>query len=85
MHEYHLVKSLVKSIFEKTSSLKNFKKVTLIKLQLGDLKMVSRESFTETFKEVSRGTICEGATLEIKEVKGDVLLVESIEGEFEKD
>jgi Zn finger protein HypA/HybF involved in hydrogenase expression len=58
------------------------KKVTSIKLKLGDLKMVTKESFTEAFKELSKGTICEKAKLDIKETSGDILVVEKIEGEF---
>ncbi|MDD5583971.1 MAG: hydrogenase maturation nickel metallochaperone HypA [Candidatus Omnitrophica bacterium] len=85
MHEYHLVKSVIKTIEAKTAQLNTIKKISLIKITLGDLKMVTREHFTETFKEVARGTICEGAALDITQVPGDVLIVENIEGEFKKD
>ena len=84
MHEYHLVKSVIKTIEAKTAQLKNIKKIALIKITLGDLKMVTKEHFTETFKEVSRGTLCEGAALDITLVSGDVLVVENIEGEFKE-
>ena len=84
MHEYHLVKSVIKTIEAKTAQLNDIKKVTLIKITLGDLKMVTKEHFAETFKEVSRGTICEGAALDIKEVRGDVFVVENIEGEYKE-
>ena len=83
MHEYHLVESVLKSILEKTKNIKNIKHITLISLKIGNLKMVSKETFSETFKEVSRGTICEGAKLDIKEVMGDTMVVENIEGEYE--
>jgi Zn finger protein HypA/HybF involved in hydrogenase expression len=82
MHEYHLARSLVKSILEKTSSIKELNKITRIKIKLGDLKMVSKESLSEAFKEVSKGTLCDGVKLDVAEVKGDILLVENIEGEF---
>ncbi|MDD5195088.1 MAG: hydrogenase maturation nickel metallochaperone HypA [Candidatus Omnitrophica bacterium] len=82
MHEYHLVKAVIKTIEEKTAHLKNIRKIAVIHLVLGDMKMVTKEHFRETFKEVSRGTICEGAQLRIKEVRGDILVVENIEGEF---
>ncbi|MBU2103365.1 MAG: hydrogenase maturation nickel metallochaperone HypA [Candidatus Omnitrophota bacterium] len=83
MHDYHLVKSVIKSIEEKTSKLEKIKRVTRIRLTLGSLKMVTKEHFTQTFKEVSRGTLCEGARLAITEVPGDVLIVDNIEGEFD--
>ena len=84
MHEYHLVQSVLKTIKAKLSTMPDVKKVTLIKLKLGNLKMVSKETFSETFKEVSRGTICENAKLDIDEVMGDALIVENIEGEYKE-
>jgi Zn finger protein HypA/HybF involved in hydrogenase expression len=84
MHEYHLVKSVIKSILEKTATFKNLKKITYIKLKLGNLKMVSKESFQKVFKELSRDTLCEQAVVDIEEVEGDILLVENIEADFEE-
>jgi Zn finger protein HypA/HybF involved in hydrogenase expression len=84
MHEYHLIKPLISTIEAKVKTLPAIKKVTRIKVTLGMLKMVTKEHFTETFKELSKGSICEGAALEITEVPGDVLVVENIEGEFEE-
>ncbi|HIE36042.1 MAG TPA: hydrogenase maturation nickel metallochaperone HypA [Candidatus Omnitrophica bacterium] len=84
MHEYHLVKSVIKSILEKTAAFKNLKKITYIKLKLGNLKMVSKEGFQKIFKELSRDTLCEQAVVDIEEVEGDILLVENIEADFEE-
>jgi Zn finger protein HypA/HybF involved in hydrogenase expression len=83
MHEYHLIKPLVSTIEDKVKTLPGIKKVTRIKVTLGMLKMVTKEHFAETFKELSRGSVCEGAALDITEVPGDVLVVENIEGEFD--
>ena len=83
MHEYHLVKSVIESILKKTQNFKNLKKITYIKLKLGELKMVNKQSFQQAFNELSKGTLCEGAEVEIEETGGDLLLVESIEGDFE--
>jgi len=82
MHEYHLAESVLKSILEKTKNMPGIKGITLIRLKIGDLKMVSKETFSETFKQVAKGTLCEGARLDIEEVMGDVLVVKDIEGEF---
>jgi Zn finger protein HypA/HybF involved in hydrogenase expression len=82
MHEYHLAQAVLKTILEKISTIPNIKKITLIKLKLGNLKMVSKETFTETFREVSRGSLCADAKLDIDEVMGDTLVVENIEGEY---
>jgi Zn finger protein HypA/HybF involved in hydrogenase expression len=84
MHEYHLAQSVLKTIQAKVATMPDIKKVTLIRLKLGNLKMVSKETFSETFKEVAHKTICAGAKLDIEEVMGDVLVVEHIEGELEK-
>jgi Zn finger protein HypA/HybF involved in hydrogenase expression len=85
MHEYHLVKSVIKSILEKIKDFKNLKKITYIKLKLGNLKMVSKENFEKIFKELSKNTLCEQAKVDIEEVEGDILLVENLEGEFQED
>jgi len=83
MHEYHLAQSVLKTIQAKVAAMPDIKKITAIKLKLGNLKMVSKETFSETFKEVARKTICEGAKLDIEEVMGDTLIVENIEGEYD--
>ncbi|MEI8349134.1 MAG: hydrogenase maturation nickel metallochaperone HypA [Candidatus Omnitrophota bacterium] len=83
MHEYHLIQTILKTISEKTAGMSGIKKISSIRLTLGQLKMVSKESFSEIFKELSKGTMCEGAKLDIEEVPGDVLVVEHIEAEFE--
>ena len=82
MHEYHLAESVLKSILEKTKHMSGIKSITLIRLKIGNLKMVSKETFSETFKQVSNGTICANAKLDIEEVMGDTLIVENIEGEY---
>ena len=85
MHEYHLVKSVVNTILEKTAQMQGLQRVTGITLKLGHLKMVTKESFQQVFNEVSQGTVCEGAQLHIEEVEGDQLTIEKIEGEFKED
>ena len=82
MHEYHLAESVLKSILEKTKHMSDIKSITLIRLKIGNLKMVSKETFSETFKQGANGTICANAKLDIEEVMGDTLVVEDIEGEF---
>jgi len=81
MHEYHLIQSVLKTIASKTAGMPGIKKISSIRLTLGQLKMVSKESFSEIFKELSKGTACEGAALDITEVPGDVLVIEDIEAE----
>lgn len=84
MHEYHLAESVLKSILTKTKDMSGIKSIMLIRLKIGNLKMVSKETFSETFKQVAGGTICANAKLDITEVMGDTLVVEDIEGEYEE-
>jgi Zn finger protein HypA/HybF involved in hydrogenase expression len=83
MHEYHLAKAVLDSVLERARSLKGLKGISLISLQIGTLKMVTPESFTKTFHELARGSICEAAMLSIRQVEGDSFIVENIEGEFD--
>ncbi|MFA6281433.1 MAG: hydrogenase/urease maturation nickel metallochaperone HypA [Candidatus Omnitrophota bacterium] len=83
MHEYHLAESVLKSILVKTKEMPNIKKITSIRLTLGNLKMVSKETFSETFKQVAAKSICADAKLDITEVMGDTLVIEDIEGEYD--
>ncbi|MFA5337592.1 MAG: hydrogenase/urease maturation nickel metallochaperone HypA [Candidatus Omnitrophota bacterium] len=83
MHEYHLAESVLKSILEKTKDMSGIKSITLIRLKIGNLKMVSKETFSETFKQVASATICANAKLDIEEVMGDVLVVKDVEGEYD--
>lgn len=84
MHEFHLAKSVLASIIKKTASLENLKKITSVSLKIGDLKMVTPESFSKTFKEIAKTTICRDTHLDIEIVKGDIFLVENIEAEFKE-
>jgi len=84
MHEYSLVNSVIKSIINKTKDL-NIKKITSIKIKLGKLKMVSKEEFQDTFSFLASNTICEGAKLDIEETDDDILEIENIEVESDKD
>lgn len=84
MHEYRLAKSVLDSIIEKTKPMVSLEKISSIKLKIGNLKMITPQSFKETFKQIAKGTLCEGASLEIEIVDGDTLLIENIEGEFKE-
>ncbi|MCM8774201.1 MAG: hydrogenase maturation nickel metallochaperone HypA [Candidatus Omnitrophica bacterium] len=82
MHEYYLAKSVLDSVLEKISLFKDCQKITFIKLKIGKLKMVTAELFRETFNRIAKGTLCEGACLDVEIVEGDSLIVENIEGDF---
>lgn len=68
MHDYHKAVDMVNFGTEKAKGMgKN--KVTEIHLIVGESSGYSADSIRMYFKEVSAGTICEGAEVCIKEVK----------------
>jgi len=84
MHDYYLAKSVLNSIIEKTKSVSNLERISSIKLKIGNLKMVTADSFINAFKQIAKKTICEYAELDIEIVDGDTLLIENIEAEFKE-
>ena len=85
MHEYHLAQSVVKSVIDKTKDLSGIKGISRIVVTVGELKMVTAESFRNAFEEAARGTLCEGAQLEVSIVAGDTLSVDHIEADFQEE
>ncbi|MFH1768039.1 MAG: hydrogenase maturation nickel metallochaperone HypA [Candidatus Omnitrophota bacterium] len=85
MHEYHLAKSVLKSILEKVKDIGDIKRVSAVKLKIGELKMVTADTFKETFSEIAHNTLCDNALLDIDIVKGDTVVVEDIEAEFNEE
>lgn len=65
MHEYHLMADLMKKI-EAVAAKQRAKKVVALKVWLGALSHFSKEHFQEHFDQASKGTLAEGARLEIE-------------------
>jgi hydrogenase nickel incorporation protein HypA/HybF len=64
MHETHLIEPVIKGISEHAKK-EGAGKVTKVHLKVGTLTGASSDSFTETFNILSKGTILEGAKLEL--------------------
>ncbi|MFH0731596.1 MAG: hydrogenase maturation nickel metallochaperone HypA [Candidatus Omnitrophota bacterium] len=64
MHETHLIEPIIKGISEHAKK-EGAKKVTKVRLKVGDLLGVKEQSFRETFSVLSKGTLMENAKLEI--------------------
>lgn len=64
MHETHLIEPVVKGIAEHARK-EGAKKVTKVRIKIGEFTGVKEDSFKETFAVLSKGTILEGAQLEI--------------------
>lgn len=86
MHEASLMRGLMRKITSLAKA-ENARRVTSVRVWLGALSHMSAEHFCEHFDQSSKGTIADGATLEIEE-SSDIydrnaqeLLVRSIEVE----
>ncbi|MGE5279788.1 MAG: hydrogenase maturation nickel metallochaperone HypA [Deltaproteobacteria bacterium] len=64
MHETHLIEPIIKGIAEHAAR-EGGKSVSRVRLKLGLLLGVNEESFRETFKVLAKGTLLEGARLEL--------------------
>lgn len=65
MHEFHLMADLMKKI-EKVAADNDAGKVTRVGVWLGALSHITPEHFREHFVDGARGTIAEGAELEVE-------------------
>ena len=64
MHETHLIEPIIKGI-EKHAQEEGAKKVTKVRVKIGEFTGVKENSFRETFKTLAKGTLLEGADLEV--------------------
>ena len=78
MHESHLIEPIIKGISEHAEK-EGAKKVTKVKIKVGDLNCVKEESFKETFGVLAKGTVLEGAEIEITVFPGSVVQVLSFD------
>jgi len=67
MHEFSLMADLLKKI-EKTARDSGSKKVVAVKVKLGALSHITPEHFAEHFEEAVRGTVAEGARLNVEQM-----------------
>ncbi|MFQ5952417.1 MAG: hydrogenase maturation nickel metallochaperone HypA [Candidatus Omnitrophota bacterium] len=78
MHESHLIEPIIKGISEHAHK-EGAKTVTKVKIKVGDLTGVKEESFKETFKVLAKGTLLEGAELDIIFFPGTIVQVISFD------
>ncbi len=64
MHETHMIKPIIEGISAEAGKA-DAKRVSRIHIKVGQLTGVSEESFKETFGLLAKGTLCEGANLEL--------------------
>jgi len=64
MHETHLIKPIIQGI-QRHAAEEGGSRVTNVKIKVGALTGVKEESFRETFSVLAKGTMLEGAVLEL--------------------
>jgi len=64
MHETHLIQPVIKGISEHAKK-EGAKTVSKVRLKVGAHTGVKEESFKETFSVLAKGTMLEGASLEL--------------------
>jgi hydrogenase nickel incorporation protein HypA/HybF len=72
MHEMALAEGVLQ-IVDRTALREGFRRVALVVLEVGRLSAVEPEAMRFCFESVIRGSVAEGATLEILEVPGRAL------------
>ena len=80
MHETHMIEPIIKGIQQHAGE-EGAKKVTNVKIKVGQLTGVKEESFKETFSVLAKGTILEDAELEIIMFPGTIVQVISFDVE----
>ena len=80
MHESHLINPVIKGVSEHAKQ-EGAKKVTKLRLKIGQLTGVKKDSFKETFLVLAKGTILENAELELNFFPGTRIEVVSFDVE----
>jgi hydrogenase nickel incorporation protein HypA/HybF len=70
MHEMSIAESLI-DLIEREGRARDFSRVTIIRLRLGALGHVEAEAMRFCFDAVAKGTLAEGAALEIETVPAE--------------
>ena len=78
MHETHLIEPIIKGISEHAAE-EGGKKVSKVHLKIGALTGVNEDSFSETFNVLAKGTMLEGARLDITMFPGTIIQVLSFD------
>jgi len=69
MHEMSLAEGVIR-IVEEAFARSDYRRVTAVRLEIGALSAVEPEALSFCFEAVARGTVADGARLEIEKVPG---------------
>ncbi len=80
MHETHLLKDLLEDLLRHAKEMK-VKRIARVYIRMGEFTELNPEILAFYFKEHARGTIAEGAELEIKPSQTREIVLESFDCE----
>lgn len=78
MHETHMIEPVIKGIAEHAQN-EGATRVTKVHVKVGVLTGVKEESFKQTFDQLAKGSILEGAELELTFFPGTIIQVISFD------
>ena len=81
MHEAGIVEDLIESIGQASKNTKDWQKIKKVYIRLGKSAGLTESSLRFWFEYLGQGTKLEGATLELSEVEGNEVTVDSLEVE----
>lgn len=79
MHELGIIDELINSIKDKIKDRKDFSRIKKVYLKLGKNANVTEDSLRFWFENHSKGTMCEGAMLEVTLTDDKAITVDSLE------
>jgi len=68
MHEYSIAEELIDTLLDQVEE-EDLRATTRVQLQVGELRIISREALAQAFKIVTEDTLLEGAELEFEDVQ----------------
>lgn len=71
MHEFSVMSQIVSSVIEEGKS-RNASKIEKVTLELGQFMMLGHDQLKFAFELLSKDTVLDGATLDIRTVKGEI-------------
>jgi hydrogenase nickel incorporation protein HypA/HybF len=83
MHEVSIIEDLIEEV-KSLAKRQNAYKVTKLKIKIGKLEHISHDTFNLWFRELSKGSIAEGAKIEIVTSYGAGVYLESMEMETDE-
>ncbi|MBU1043528.1 MAG: hydrogenase maturation nickel metallochaperone HypA [Candidatus Omnitrophica bacterium] len=80
MHEVGIAQDIINSVFKQLEA-HDYKRVSKIKLTVGDFNLITQDSLQSCFDLLAENTKAQGAVLEIEQTQGMEIEINHIEAE----